>query len=68
MIEKKLKIEGMSCGHCVKAVHGLLSEIDGVESSEISLPDDAVVVFDETLTNVDNLKKIINDSGIYKTL
>lgn len=27
----KLKIEGMSCQHCVKAVSEALSEVDGVE-------------------------------------
>lgn len=68
MLEKHIKIEGMSCGHCVSAVEKLINEIDGVQSSKISLPDSAVVVFDETKTSTEALKKIINDSEIYKTL
>ena len=34
----KLKVEGMSCGHCVQAVETALADIDGVEKVvEVSL-------------------------------
>ena len=34
----KLKIEGMSCEHCVRAVSGALQEVPGVDSVvEVSL-------------------------------
>ena len=34
----KLKIEGMSCEHCVRAVSGALQEVSGVDSVvEVSL-------------------------------
>jgi copper chaperone len=34
----RLKIEGMSCEHCVRAVHGALSRVAGVERvDEVSL-------------------------------
>ena len=35
---KKLKIDGMSCEHCVRAVSGALQEVPGVEAvAEVSL-------------------------------
>ncbi|HRT82311.1 MAG TPA: cation transporter, partial [Oscillospiraceae bacterium] len=32
-----IKVEGMSCGHCVKAVEGALNELDGVLSAKVDL-------------------------------
>ena len=66
MLEKHIKIEGMSCEHCVSSVEKLINEVDGVQSSEISLPNRAIVLFDESKTSVEDLKKVINDSEIYK--
>ncbi|HID65365.1 MAG TPA: copper chaperone [Aquificaceae bacterium] len=37
MKEIELKIEGMSCMHCVNTVKKALSEIDGVLEVEVSL-------------------------------
>ncbi|WP_293181140.1 cation transporter [Oceanithermus sp.] len=37
-METRLKIEGMSCGHCVAAVHRALAAVPGVEEVlEVSL-------------------------------
>ncbi len=58
----------MTCGHCVGAVQKLINEVDGVKSFEISLPDNLTVVFDETKAKLEDFKKIINDSDIYKVL
>ena len=35
-MEKTLKIEGMSCGHCSKRVKDALEAVNGVESAEVS--------------------------------
>lgn len=64
----ELKIEGLSCGHCVNAVTTILKEIKGVESVIVSLSGSAFVEFDEKTVSIDDLKKAINDSEIYKTL
>jgi copper chaperone len=32
-----LTIDGMSCGHCVKAVESALSAVDGVESADVEI-------------------------------
>ena len=34
---KVIKIEGMSCEHCVKAVKKALSAVDGVNSADVDL-------------------------------
>lgn len=68
MIKKELKVEGMSCGHCTAAVERLLNEQDSVQSSTANLPDNVIVEFDESKTSIEDLKKIINDSEIYKAI
>ncbi len=67
-MEIELIIKGLSCGHCVSSVERLLNNADGVTSSVVSLPDNAKISFDETKISIATIKKIINDSGIYKTL
>lgn len=37
MTTTELKIEGMSCGHCVKAVKEALEGVAGVVSAEVDL-------------------------------
>jgi copper chaperone len=64
----ELKIEGLSCGHCVNAVTTILEETRGVESAIVSLPDSAFVEFDGKTVSIDDLKKAINDSEIYKAV
>lgn len=68
MLKKELKVEGMSCGHCTNAVERILNQIKGVESSSASLSDNVKVTFDETQTTLEDLKKAINDSEIYKAI
>jgi len=68
MIKGELKIEGLSCGHCVNAVDNILKDIDGIENSSVNLPDNATVSFDENIVSLEEIKNTINDSGIYKAL
>lgn len=35
--EETLRIEGMSCGHCIKAVHGALDDLDGVDVHDVEI-------------------------------
>lgn len=41
---KKLSIEGMTCGHCVKHVEEALNELDGVISAKANLAEKNVLV------------------------
>lgn len=41
---KKLSIEGMTCGHCVKHVEEALNELDGVISAKANLAEKNALV------------------------
>ncbi|MCF8179362.1 MAG: copper ion binding protein [Sulfuritalea sp.] len=59
-----IKVEGMSCGGCVKSVTGVLTALEGVAKAEVSLEQkQAVVEFDATKMTRDQLKAVIEDAG-----
>jgi copper chaperone len=59
-----IKVEGMSCGGCVKSVTGVLTALDGVAKAEVSLEQkQAVVEFDAAKVTRDQLKAVIEDAG-----
>ena len=61
IMEKNIKIEGMSCGHCSSRVKKVLEKINGVVSASVSHSEGtAVVVLSEDVPN-DILKKAIED-------
>ena len=58
-MEKKIKIEGMMCGHCEKAVKSALEKIDGVTSAEVShVTKQAVVTLNKEVSN-EELRKAV---------
>ena len=60
---KKIGIEGMSCGHCVKAVTNALEEIDGISGVQVSLEDKcATFEADESVTD-DQIREVIAEEG-----
>ena len=57
-----VNIEGMTCEHCVTAVEGIIKEIKGVVSVEVSLDmANAVVEFEKA--NIEDIVEEINDSA-----
>ncbi|MBI4848634.1 MAG: heavy-metal-associated domain-containing protein [Nitrospirae bacterium] len=58
----ELKIEGMSCQHCVMAVKKAVSGIKGVTSADVSVGA-AKIVYDEIKTNKDEIAKAIVNAG-----
>ncbi|GEN34853.1 MULTISPECIES: copper chaperone CopZ [Aneurinibacillus] len=57
-----LKVEGMSCNHCVKAIEGALEEIGA--SGKVNLAEKTVQVeYDENKVNVESIKEAIEDQG-----
>jgi copper chaperone len=59
-----IKVDGMSCGGCVKSVTGVLTALDGVAKAEVSLEQkQAVVEFDAGKVTRDQLKTVIEDAG-----
>ena len=59
-----IKVDGMSCGGCVKSVTGVLTALDGVAKAEVSLEQkQAVVEFDAGKLTRDQIKAVIEDAG-----
>jgi copper chaperone len=62
MAEAKLKIDGMSCQHCVMAVKKALGAVAGVDSSDVEIGG-AVVRYDETKASQKDLEAAIKKAG-----
>ncbi len=59
-----IKVDGMSCGGCVKSVSGVLTALDGVAKAEVSLEQkQAVVEFDAAKVTREQLRAVIEDAG-----
>lgn len=64
MITKKVEIEGMTCGHCVKWVTDALMGVNGVKDAQVSLESrDALVEMDETVATDDALADAVRRVG-----
>ena len=64
MEKKILKVQGMSCEHCVKAVNNALSGINGVADVSVSLKEGTVSFsHDPALAPVDVIKAAITGEG-----
>lgn len=64
MATATLKIEGMSCGHCVRAVTEALEAVDGVRAAKVDLEAGrAFVEYDEAKTGPEALVGAVMDEG-----
>lgn len=62
-----LKVEGMTCGHCVMRVTKALEAVEGVKKAKVDLAkNEAVVIFDGAKVKNEVLIKIVEEAG-YKT-
>ena len=62
--EARMRISGMSCGHCKAAVEKALTGVPGVLQADVLLEEGvAVVAFDPGRVNVERLKKQVEDAG-----
>lgn len=62
MKEITLKVEGMSCGHCVNAIEGTLKNLGA--SGKVDLAEKAVSIsYDESKLSLDKIKEAIEDQG-----
>ena len=62
MAEITIKIEGMSCQHCVNRVKKAIDDVGGVNSSEVSIGS-AKAVYDEKRTNRDDIVNAVKNVG-----
>ena len=59
-----LKIDGMTCGHCVMRVEKTLNGLEGVKRSRGSLKKKhAEIIYDGKKTTVETLKNAIIEAG-----
>ena len=60
--KKVLKISGMHCEHCAKAVTEAINKIDGASAKVKLSENEAVVSYDRELDE-EQLKRIVTDAG-----
>ncbi|MHA1551770.1 MAG: heavy-metal-associated domain-containing protein [Candidatus Heimdallarchaeaceae archaeon] len=64
MNEIKLKVEGMTCGHCQMSVKKALENIKGVKSAEVDLEKkSAAVNYKSDKVTVELLVQAVADAG-----
>ncbi len=57
-----LKVDGMSCGHCVQAVAQAVNAVSGAKAENVEIGK-ARVSFDPARTNVGALIDAVSDAG-----
>jgi copper ion binding protein len=62
-MKKKVLVEGMSCGHCVKHVKEALSELSGVTGVDVSLEGKYAVVEANVDIKDEQIKFAVDDAG-----
>ncbi|WP_413366590.1 copper chaperone CopZ [Lysinibacillus sp. 3P01SB] len=59
-----LNVQGMSCGHCIKAIEGSVGELEGVNQVSVKLDEALVEVsFNESKVSLDKIKETIEEQG-----
>lgn len=59
-----LKVAGMSCNHCVKAVEGSVGALNGVDNVKVDLQSGSVNVnYNPELVTLEQIKETIDDQG-----
>lgn len=57
-----VKIDGMTCGHCVGSVTKALKSLDGVDVEKVGIGE-ATVAYDPATTSVERIKEAVEDEG-----
>lgn len=64
MEKSVIRVDGMSCEHCVKAVNSAVGAMAGVASVVVDLPAKTVTVeYDASQSSLDAIKAEIEDQG-----
>ena len=61
-----LHIEGMSCGHCLNAVHRALADLPGVEVDSVKMGR-ADLRYDERAVEPSRIEAAVSDAGYRAT-
>ncbi len=60
-MQNRLKIDGMSCGHCIVAIKKAL-QVSGLEVKSVSIGE-AVVERDPLQCDVERIREVIDEAG-----
>jgi len=60
---EKIKVEGMSCKHCVATVEKAIKSIDGVENIHVDLEKKEAEFELKGNVNIEDVKKAVRDAG-----
>jgi copper ion binding protein len=63
MTTSTYQVKGMTCGHCVGAVSGEISQLDGVTGVEVDLATGAVSVTSEAPLGRDAVAAAVDEAG-----
>ena len=64
MVKSTLKIQGMTCNHCVMRVAKALKAVPGVQDAQVDLQKgEAVVSYDETKVTMEKLSFAVVEAG-----
>ncbi|MBI4383352.1 MAG: copper ion binding protein [Nitrospinae bacterium] len=68
MANKKFKVEGMSCNHCVETIRKAVGALAGVRNVSVDLEKKEVAVdYDERRTGLELVCATINEAGFEAT-
>ncbi|MDT2815354.1 copper chaperone CopZ [Vagococcus carniphilus] len=63
-MKQTIKINGMSCEHCVGKVEKAVSELDGVDKIKVKLKNaEAKIKFDETKIPLEKILETVTELG-----
>lgn len=63
-MEKVIGVNGMTCGHCKKAIEDALNNLEGVQHVAVNLEEGNVTVkYDEELVTLGDLRIEIENQG-----
>jgi copper chaperone len=62
MAETEIKIEGMSCQHCVMAVKKQISSLPGIVKADVAIGE-AKVTYEEAKVSKTDMEKAIEKAG-----
>jgi copper chaperone len=57
-----LKVEGMTCGHCVSSVEGAIKNVGATGKVDLTAKT-VQIQFDESKLTIDTIKEAIEDQG-----
>lgn len=64
MEQTTLKVQGMSCGHCVNSIESNVGQLNGVQSVKVHLAEGKVdIAFDTAVVSLQQITDVIEEQG-----